>query len=120
MTYEVPGHVTAALSFRAKLPDKLQAVVHTPETHWGVPPLAAQTRPHMPQLPMVLSEVSHPLRTLPSHSPQPLLHTGTQALAEQLVVPCALLQAAPHIPQFGVLVASSVSQPSAGKVSQSS
>jgi hypothetical protein len=72
----------------------------------------------VPQLSIALSDASHPLRRLPSHSPQPLLHTGTQVPAEQLVVPCALLQALPHTPQFGVLVASSVSQPFAGEVSQ--
>ena len=74
--------------------------------------------PQPPQLVSVLTAVSQPLRRLLSQLPQPLLHTGAQVLAEQLVLPCALVHAVPQLPQFETLVASVTSQPLATFVSQ--
>jgi hypothetical protein len=53
----------------------------------------------MPQLLIVLRAVSQPLGREVSQSPQPVLQVGTQAEAVQRVVPCALVQPAPHAPQ---------------------
>jgi hypothetical protein len=78
-----------------------------------------QTLPQPPQLLRVLSAVSQPLRALPSQLPKPLLQTGAQALPVQLVLPWALLQAAPQLPQFAVFVARVTSQPFKAVVSQS-
>jgi hypothetical protein len=54
--------------------------------------------------------VSHPLPGLPSQSPNPTAHTGTQPPDTQAVVPLAFVHPTRHAPQFEV-VASEVSQP---------
>jgi hypothetical protein len=59
------------------------------------------------------------LRAFESQLPQPLLQVGTHEPAEQLVLPCALVQAVPQLPQFDTFVASVTSQPLVTFVSQS-
>jgi hypothetical protein len=81
------------------MPVRSQTTPHTPALQTAVPPPAGQLRPHMPQLLIVVSAVSQPLGREVSQSPQPVLHVGTQAEAVQRVLPCALVQAAPHAPQ---------------------
>jgi hypothetical protein len=58
-----------------------------------------QTLPHVPQFVIVLSAVSQPLLWLPSQLPQPLLQVGAHEPLAHAVLPCALLQAAPQLPQ---------------------
>jgi hypothetical protein len=91
-----------------------------PELQTAVAPAIAfgQTLPQLPQLVRVLSAVSQPLRGLLSQLPQPLLQVGAHVLAVQLVLPCALVQAVPQLPQFDVFVASVTSQPLATFASQ--
>src|SRR5262245_60763925 len=120
LMYVVLFQVVGTVSLSANAPVMSQIVEHTPDEHTAVPPFAGQTWPHMPQLPTVVRGVSQPLRLSPSQLSQPLLHTGTQLPAAQLVVPCGLLQASPHAPQLGVLVVSLISQPSVGEPLQSS
>jgi hypothetical protein len=80
--------------------------------HAFVPCAFVHVWPHAPQFAGVLSWVSQPLSRLVSQSPQPPLQDGTQAPVEplQLVVPLALLQAWPQVPQL-IVVVRSVSQP---------
>ena len=90
-----------------------------PELQIGVPPVTAgQTRPHMPQLLVVLSAVSQPFGRLLSQSPKPVLQLGTHADDAQLVVPCAFVHAMPQAPQFAVLVRVFTSQPFGTALSQ--
>ena len=77
-----------------------------------------QVLPQPPQCVTVLTAVSQPLRGLPSQLPQPLLQDGTQELPVQLVLPWALVQAVPQLPQFDTFVASVTSQPLATVPSQ--
>jgi D-alanyl-D-alanine carboxypeptidase len=67
---------------------------------------------------IVLSGVSQPFGRELSQSPKPVPQVGTQAEAVQRVVPFALVQGAPHAPQWFVLVASVTSQPLVGLLSQ--
>jgi hypothetical protein len=84
-----------------------------PELQTAVAPAIefGQTLPQFPQLVIVLSAVSQPLRGLLSQLPQPLLQVGAHVLALQFVLPCALVHAVPQLPQFETLVASATSQP---------
>jgi hypothetical protein len=84
---------------------------HTPALQVAVPPPAGQTLPHTPQLLTVFSAVSQPFGRELSQSPKPVLQLGAQVELEQLVVPCALVHAAPQAPQCAVVEASAVSQP---------
>jgi hypothetical protein len=59
------------------------------------------------------------LRAFESQLPQPLLQVGAQEPAVQAVLPCALVQAVPQLPQFATFVASVTSQPLAAVASQS-
>jgi hypothetical protein len=115
---DVVGQLPCTDIRRAKVPVKLQVVLQTPALQTGVPPLAGHVLPHMPQLLTLSSAVSQPLARELSQSPNPVLQLGTQLDARQLVVPFALLQGAPHAPQWAVLVASATSQPLAGLLSQ--
>jgi len=93
---------------------------HTPAEH-DVDPLAfVQAVPQVPQLLMlVLVLVSQPLFGLPSQFPKPTLQPGEQTPPAHDVVPLALVQAVPQVPQLLVLVRVSVSQPLFGLPSQS-
>ena len=76
--------------------------------------------PQLPQFVTLVSAVSQPLRALASQFPQLApLQTGTHAPAAQLVLPCALVQAAPQLPQLSVSVRKLTSQPLAAVTSQS-
>jgi hypothetical protein len=92
-----------------------------PELQTAVAPAIefGQALLQLPQFVSVLSAVSQPLRAFASQLPQPLLQVGAQELLEQLVLPCALVQAVPQLPQFARFVASVTSQPLAAFVSQS-
>jgi hypothetical protein len=97
----------------------LQVTSQTPALQIGVPPVApGHVRPHVPQLLTVLSAVSQPFGRELSQSPNPVLQLGAQVEPEQLVVPCALVQAAPQAPQCAVVLASGVSQPLLALLSQ--
>jgi hypothetical protein len=91
-------------------------VLQLATTH--VPPLQAevafgrlQTCPQVPQLEVVFRLVSHPLFGLLSQLAKPALQTGWQTPLAQLVVPCALVQVLPHVPQLLMLLVMFVSQP---------
>src|SRR5262249_22209091 len=77
----------------------------------------------MPQPPQLVRldvvSVSQPLLLLPSQSPNPDAHTAAQTPLPQEVVPWALVQALPHMPQLVALVPLLVSQPLAYWPSQS-
>lgn len=72
----------------------------------------SQIWPQAPQFDVVQIDVSQPFCALLSQLSQPALQLGKQPLAEQVVVPCALLQASPQPRQFDN-VPSAVSQPAA-------
>jgi hypothetical protein len=77
-----------------------------------VPCALPQAVPQAPQFDALLVMlVSQPLVGLPSQLRQVPVQTGTHTLPEQLVVPCALLQAVPQAPQFDALLVMLVSQP---------
>jgi hypothetical protein len=72
----------------------------------------SQLCPQAPQFETDQIEVSQPFSGLASQVSQPWLQLGTQPLALQLLVPCALEQALPQLLQFAS-VPSGVSQPAA-------
>src|SRR4051794_5611030 len=78
------------------------AAWHAPPPHVSPPP---HTTPQAPQLLLsLLRLVSQPLPTLPSQLPKPALHDDTaHALAMQVGVALARLQALPHAPQLDTL-----------------
>jgi hypothetical protein len=78
-----------------------------------------QAVPHEPQLVSVVRLVSQPLVALLSQLPQPALQVKLQAPELQAVVPWALVQALPQLPQFCVLVLRLTSQPFDARPSQS-
>ena len=73
--------------------------------------------PQLPQLVVVVVDVSQPLFGFPSQLDQPVAQLGLQEPAVHCVVPCALLHALPQEPQL-VVVARFVSQPLMRDVSQ--
>jgi hypothetical protein len=91
-----------------------------PPTQAVLPPELVHWVPQAPQLFTLLEVlVSHPLRVLPSQSPEPLAHTGTHCELLHEVLPLVFVQAWPQAPQLPVLVRVSVSQPLRGLPSQS-
>jgi hypothetical protein len=92
---------------------------HVLPEHDGKPLFELHAFPQPPQL-FTFDDVSvsQPLLGLLSQLPYVPLHTGTQLVPLQLVVPCALLQAFPQLPQF-VRVVVLVSQPVDAVASQS-
>jgi hypothetical protein len=108
------------LSLSANVPVRSHVTVQMPALQPGVPPLAGQTLPHIPQLLTVSRLVSQPFGRLVSQSPQPLVQLGLHAEATQLTPPCGLVHAVAQLPQCCVLVASAASQPLLAAPSQSS
>jgi hypothetical protein len=91
-----------------------------PEPQTAVAPASelGQTFPQLPQWVTVLSAVSQPFCGSLSQLSQPLLQIGAQLPSMQLVLPCAVVQAAPQLPQFALSLASVTSQPLATLASQ--
>ena len=105
------------LSQSLKVP--LQTGVQMPEAQLVVPLAFVHAMPQPPQLfASAVVAVSQPFFGLPSQSAYPAVHAGTQTLAVQTVVPCALLHAWPHAPQLVTLVARFASHPFTGLPSQ--
>jgi hypothetical protein len=76
------------------------------------------TTPHPPQFEVVLRGVSQPSQGSPSQFPKFWLHTGTQAVPTQSVVPLEFVQVLPQTPQWASLFVKFVSQPLPGVPSQ--
>jgi len=92
----------------------LHEIPHTPATHVGVAPAApAHTRPHTPQLAMVVFVfTSHPLVAFASQFAYPAMHANPQTPdTHELAAFARAGHAAPHMPQWDVLVFVFVSQP---------
>jgi hypothetical protein len=68
---------------------------------------------------LVLRLVSQPSETWALQSPKPAVHAIEQVPAVQVAFPLVVEQAAPHAPQFVVLVCVFVSHPLPGRPSQS-
>ena len=78
----------------------LQLIEQALLAHEGNPFWVPHTVPQPPQFAVELVVlVSQPLLGLLSQFPKPLLHTGTQAVPLQLVVPFELVQALVQLPQ---------------------
>jgi hypothetical protein len=87
-----------------------------PCTQKGVAPPHATLQP--PQFVVVLSGVSQPSQGSPSQFPKFWLHTGTQAVPTQSVVPFEFVHVLPQAPQWLSLFVKFVSQPLPGVPSQ--
>lgn len=91
---------------------ELQTGAQVLETHEVVPFAFEHGWLHAPQCATVVWRlVSHPLTTLPSQLPKPLLQTGTHTEATHEVEPLALVHALSQAPQWLVLVWVLVSHP---------
>ena len=90
----VVSQPSAAMPLQSPKPGLHVETPQTPPTQFGVPPAAGQTLPHTPQLLMLVAVfVSQPFRGLPSQSPEPAEHAGTQVPAVHAVVPFEFVQA---------------------------
>src|SRR5580698_2853106 len=86
------AHDSCTESFAAHVPLRSHVVPQVPPVHEAAPASEAQTCPHVPQLLVVVVDVSQPLDGSPSQSAKPAAHTGAHVELTQLVVPCGLLQ----------------------------
>ena len=82
LSQPLPGELS-----QSSQPASQLVISQVPVSQLGVPCGVLHELPHMPQLVRVLSCVSQPLLRLPSQSPQPIWHMGTQPFDSQLVVP---------------------------------
>src|SRR2546428_811327 len=95
-------------------------MAQAPALHAALAWARLQALPQLPQLAMSpVVSVSHPLATLLSQLPKPLLQVIWQAPALHAGVPLLLEQTFPQAPQCAVLALVSVSQPLATLPSQS-
>jgi hypothetical protein len=106
------------------LPSQLPKPASHP-TSWQVPPEhdsvafgMSQATPQAPQLVSVFRLVSHPLVGSPSQFAKPVAQVGAHTPFVQVVVPFALEQTVPQVPQFAGLVFRFASQPLAATPSQ--
>lgn len=91
---------------------ELHVMPQDPAEQVAVPFVELQTLPHAPQwLVLVAVTVSQPFATFPSQLPKPELHEMLQLPVVHDGVPLFVLQAAPHDPQWLVLLDRLVSQP---------
>ena len=87
-------------------------IVQAEFRHVAVALAATQAVPQVPQLAAsFVVAVSQPSPTLPLQLPNPAAQVMLQTPAEQLGVPCELLQVRPQVPQLVALLLVSASQP---------
>jgi hypothetical protein len=97
----------------------VHASEHEPRLQVAVAFAPLHAAPQAPQLERLVSVfVSQPLFALPSQLLKPVLHTGVQTPATQLVVPFKAWQIVPHAPQLVASAEVGVSQPFFGLPSQ--
>jgi hypothetical protein len=114
------SHPFARLPSQLPNPAAHAVMPHCPATQLGVPPVAEQMFPQVPQLlTSVPVWVSQPLVISASQLLYPAAQVMLHVELEQAGVPWLLLQAAPQIPQLVAEVLVSISQPLDATASQS-